>query len=254
MSRYSLLALSLFASAGLQAEEALDTDVPTLPSPLKTEVEFGYQSHSGNSDTQSINGRLEGTYTAGRHRHSGQWKYYKLNKDGEEDKHQSSYQLQSDYKLGPKTYLYANFNGIDSKYSAYFRDYTFSGGIGYQFTHTEKFTLELEMGPGYRHQKPNLDELDDDDLIFPNIVDEAIIRSNLSATWQVLPNLTFTGDVSMVGGKSNTRWDTELSATNKVTDRLSLKINHSLQYHDLVPNPELSNSDTVISVNLLYVF
>lgn len=63
-----------------------DTSDTELPNPLKTEVEFGYQSHTGNSDSRSLNARLNGEYTAGRHRTSGEWKYYNLYKDGEEDK------------------------------------------------------------------------------------------------------------------------------------------------------------------------
>ncbi|MFA0676829.1 DUF481 domain-containing protein, partial [Vibrio sp. 10N.222.51.A6] len=109
-----------------------------LPNPLNTEVEFGYQSHTGNSDSRSLNARLNGEYTAGRHRTSGEWKYYNLYKDGEEDKRQSTYSAQSDYKLSPKTYLYGSFKGVDSRYSAYFKDYTVSSGLGYQFSNTEE--------------------------------------------------------------------------------------------------------------------
>lgn len=129
-----------------------DTSDTELPNPLKTEVEFGYQSHTGNSDSRSLNARLNGEYTAGRHRTSGEWKYYNLYKDGEEDKRQSTYSAQSDYKLSPKTYLYGSFKGVDSRYSAYFKDYTISSGLGYQFSNTEEFVLEVEVGPGFRYQ------------------------------------------------------------------------------------------------------
>ncbi|MEZ9706781.1 hypothetical protein AB4308_20585, partial [Vibrio breoganii] len=40
-----------------------DTSDTELPSPLKTEVEFGYQSHTGNSDSRALNARLNGEYT-----------------------------------------------------------------------------------------------------------------------------------------------------------------------------------------------
>ncbi|MCV5225253.1 DUF481 domain-containing protein, partial [Escherichia coli] len=79
---------------------------------------------------------------------------------------------------GPKTYLYGSFKGVDSRYSAYFKDYTLSGGLGYQFSYTENFILEAEIGPGFRYPEPNLDEIDDDDIVFPNIVREGIFRGN----------------------------------------------------------------------------
>ena len=230
-----------------------DTNDTELPSPLKTEVEFGYQSHTGNSDSRSLNARLNGEYTAGRHRTSGEWKYYNLYKDGEEDKRQSTYTAQSDYKLSPKTYLYGSFKGVDSRYSAYFKDYTVSSGLGYQFSNTEEFVLEVEVGPGFRYQEPNLDEIDDDDIIFPEIVEEAIFRGNVNTSWQVLKNLQLKADVTLVSGHSNLKFDTELEAINDITDNIALKIAHSRQYHDKVPEG-LDKEDSVLSINLLFQF
>lgn len=224
-----------------------------LPNPLKTEVEFGYQSHTGNSDSRSLNARLNGEYTAGRHRTSGEWKYYNLYKDGEEDKRQSTYSAQSDYKLSPKTYLYGSFKGVDSRYSAYFKDYTISSGLGYQFSNTEEFVLEVEVGPGFRYQEPNIDEIDDDEIIFPEIVEEAIFRGNVNTSWQVLKNLQLKADVTLVSGHSNLKFDTELEAINDITDNIALKIAHSRQYHDKVPDG-LSKEDSVLSINLLFQF
>ncbi|MGC9462008.1 DUF481 domain-containing protein [Vibrio genomosp. F10] len=236
------------------AKEA--TPSPTqieLPSPWKSEIEFGYQAHSGNSDSQSLNSRMNAEYTSGRHRSSGEWKFHMLYKDGEEDKRQSTYTAQSDYKLSPKTYLYGSFKGIETRYSAYFKDHTLSAGLGYQFTNTEQLTIELELGPGYRYQEPNLDEIKDDDIIFPETVQEAIFRGNINVDWNVIDNLTLSADITTVTGLSNTRLDTDFSMTNNITDDIALKLAYSQQYHDKVPEG-LSNSDSIFSVNLLFVF
>lgn len=168
-------------------------------------------------------------------------------------KRQSTYSAQSDYKLSPKTYLYGSFKGVDSRYSAYFKDYTVSSGLGYQFSNTEEFVLEVEVGPGFRYQEPNLDELDDDDIIFPEIVEEAIFRGNVNTSWQVLKNLQLKADVTLVSGHSNLKFDTELEAINDITDNIALKIAHSRQYHDKVPEG-LSKEDSILSINLLFQF
>ncbi|WP_425609149.1 DUF481 domain-containing protein [Vibrio europaeus] len=229
-----------------------NTDIE-LPSPWSSEVEFGYQSHSGNSDSRSLNSRLSAEYVKGRHRTNGEWKYYLLYKDGEEDKRQSSYSAQSDYKLGPKSYLYGSFNGVDSRYSAYFKDYTLSGGLGYQFSNTETFLLEFEFGPGFRYQEPNKDEIDDDDIIFPDTVQEGIFRGNLNTKWQALENLSVTASVTVVSGRSNTRTDTDFSVSNNITETIALKLAYSRQYHDKVPEG-LFKADSMFSVNLLFAF
>ncbi len=254
MSRYWLLGFSLLFTGASYAEESVQPEQEIeVPDPLQTEVEFGYQAHTGNTDSRSLNARLSAEYTSGRHRSSGEWKYYNLYKDGEEDKRSSTYSAQSDYKLGPKTYLYGSFKGVDSRYSAYFKDYTLSGGLGYQFAYTEKFILEAEIGPGFRYQEPNLDEIDDDDIIFPDIVQEGILRGNINTTWQALDNLSLSADITLVAGKSNTRVDSDLSVTNDITEDIALKLAHSRQYHDKVPEG-LSKADSVFSVNLLFAF
>ncbi|CED72435.1 putative uncharacterized protein [Aliivibrio wodanis] len=239
-------------STSAYASDIENTDM-SLPSPWESQVEFGYQSNSGNSDSQSLNSRFEGSYTSGQHRHTGEVKYYLSEKNGEADKDQLSINLQSDYKISPDYYLYANFKGLNTQYSAYFNDYTLSGGMGYQASNTDDLLLELELGPGYRYQNPNLDEIDDDDLIFPETVKEVILRGNINLSWQALDNLTLAGEVTITTGTSNTRVDSEVSATNNITDEIALKIAQSQQYLDRVP-PGLSQTDSVLSINLLFSF
>lgn len=254
MSRYWLLGFSLLCTGTSYAEEAVQPEQEIeVPNPLQTEVEFGYQAHTGNTDSRSLNARLSAEYTSGRHRSSGEWKYYNLYEDGEEDKRSSTYSVQSDYKLGPKTYLYGSFKGVDSRYSAYFKDYTLSGGLGYQFAYTEEFTLEVELGPGFRYQEPNLDEIDEDDIIFPDIVREGIVRGNINTTWNPLDNLSLSANITLVAGKSNTLVDSDLSVTNNITEGIALKLTHSRQYHNKVPN-NLNKADSVFAVNLLFLF
>ncbi|GEA62641.1 DUF481 domain-containing protein [Vibrio comitans] len=236
----------------LHAEELTDTDIES-PSPFKSEVEFGYQAHSGNSDSESMNARLSGEYIKNRYRLTGEWKYYLLYKDGEEDKRQSTYDLQGDYKLGPKSYAYSSFNGYDSKYSSYYTDYTVSMGLGYQLTNTKHLLVEGELGPGYRYQEPNLDEIGDDDIVFPETVQEAIIRGNLAMVWKPIESLSIGGKITVVAGESNTRTDTEISVINAITEDIALKLVHNRQHHNKVPSG-LSNTDSVFSVNLLFLF
>ncbi len=250
MAKYWLTYVLVWLSPTLYAQLPL-TD--HLPSPFNSEAEFGYQSHSGNSNSQSLNSRFSTEYLTGRYRLFGEWQFYLLYKDGIEDKRQSAYDAQADYKLGQKTYLYTSFKGYDSRYNAYFKDYTLSSGLGYQLVNTEALIIEAEAGPGFRYQEPNLDEIDDDDIIFPENVDEGIFRGKLSLNWQIIDTLSFASHVTIVAGTSNTRVDSEISVTNAITEDIALKLVHARQYHDRVPNG-LRNTDSVFTVNLLFLF
>ncbi|MEI8632481.1 DUF481 domain-containing protein [Vibrio sp. PP-XX7] len=43
-----------------------------------SQIEFGYQKHTGNRDSESLNFNLLTKYTEGRHRTNGEWKFYRL--------------------------------------------------------------------------------------------------------------------------------------------------------------------------------
>lgn len=236
-----------------QAKAEIEDDEEEEKSPWESELEFGYQSHTGNEDNQSLNARLYASYINGPMRYQGEFKAYAEDEDGEEDKRQMSYQLQGDYKLGPRSYLYSNFKGIDSKYSSYFHDYTLSAGLGYQLYNTKKLKLESEIGPGYRYQDPNTDEIDSDDPILPDVVREAIIRGSLNAKWQALKNLSLESEFTLVSGNSNTRFDTDINAITKMNEFMAFKMGFSRQYLTKVPEG-LSHDDTVVSMNILFSF
>jgi len=254
VSKFWLLSIGLLlANAAYAKEDANKEKEIEIPSPWDTQVEFGYQAHSGNTTSESLNSRLRSEYTSGRYRTNGDLKYYRLEKNGKETKRQSTYSLQSDYKLGTDTYLYGSFKGMDSQYTAYFKDYTVSGGLGYQVENSKELLLEVELGPGYRYQEPNLDEIDDDDIVFPDVVQEPIFRTNIRGYWQVLDNLKLGIDATHITGKSNAMWDTDISVTNNITEDIALKISQSRQYHNKVPEG-LSKADSIFSINLLFIF
>ncbi len=251
MLRCWLIPFSLCIISVVHAEE--ESTEQETPSPLQGQVELGYQRHTGNTNTESLNVNILAEYTEGRHRTTGKWEFYRLDKYGGEYKRKSTYSLQSDYKVSPKGYVYGSFNGIDSKYSAYFKDYTFSAGYGYQLTHTDVLTIELELGPGYRYQRPNLDELDDDDLIFPETVREPIVRGNARIDWSLTKTVTLGGDVTVVSGDSNTLLTTNINLTNDITQNLALKLDYSRSYHSRVPD-SLQKADSATSINVVYHF
>lgn len=255
MQKFWLLSLSLLAISAHAQEKSMEQSESEieLPSPWDSQIEFGYQSHSGNTDSKSLNSRLGLTYTSGPYRINGEWRYYQVYKDGEEDKRQSNYTAQADYKLSAKTYLYGSFKGIDSRYSAYFKDYTLSAGLGYQFANTDSLVLEVEAGPGYRYQEPNQDEIGKKDVVFPNTVEEGIFRTQINASWQALKTLRLATKLTTVAGESNVSLESDLSLVNNITEDIALKLSHNRLYHDRVPDG-LSKADSLFSVSLLFVF
>lgn len=84
---------SLCIISVVHAEE--ESTEQETPSPLQGQVELGYQRHTGNTNTESLNVNVLAEYTEGRHRTTGKWEFYRLDKYGGEYKRKSTYSLQS---------------------------------------------------------------------------------------------------------------------------------------------------------------
>lgn len=245
-----LLALLLLANTAAYADEEDDAPSQPLP-PLSTEIELGYQSLSGNSDSQSLNSRLGLIYVKDQYRHQAETRYLLVDKDGEEDKRKAQLELQSDMKINKRAYILANANYVDDKYGPYFIDFTLATGLGYQLLRRETFLIEVEAGPGYRHQEPNIDEIDDDDIIVPETVDEMIIRGSTKLIWKPAKNIELNVRITGISGNSNSTLEGEINLTSSVTEHIAIKLSNTQKWNSWVPEG-LKKRDSAMTVNLLF--
>ncbi|MCQ1060166.1 DUF481 domain-containing protein [Photobacterium sp. DNB23_23_1] len=246
----TLLALLLLAST--HANAATSDERPTrIPPPLTTELELGYQSLGGNSDSQTLNTRIGGTYLKNQYRHSGELRFLLAEKDGEEDKRKGQIELQSDKKVNERTYVLGNVNYVDDRYGPYFNDFTLATGMGYQLIRRETLQVEVEAGPGYRHQEPNLDELDDDDIVVRDTVDELILRGSAKMTWKPSKTVEIGVRLTGIAGNSNSTMEAEFNLTTDISDFAAIKISNNQKLNSWVPEG-LKKRDSAMTVNLLF--
>ncbi len=205
-----------------------DTSDTELPSPLKTEVEFGYQSHTGNSDSRSLNARLKrwwvrlaATEPVANGNTTTSIKMAKKIKGN-----QLLQWAQSDYKLSPKPIFTAVLKASIHDTVLTFKDYTVSSGLATSFR-IPKNSYWKSKWPGLSlpRTKPRWARRWWHHL--PEIVEEAIFRGNVNTSWQVLKNLQLKADVTLVSGHSNLKFDTELEAINDIDWQYRFKIAHS---------------------------
>ncbi|MCW8331831.1 DUF481 domain-containing protein [Photobacterium sp. SDRW27] len=229
-----------------------DDDTPTrIPPPWSSELELGYQSLGGNSDSESLNSRVAFTYVKNQYRQTAEAKYLLAEKDGEEDKRKGQIELQSDMKINERTYVLGNATYIDDRYGPYFTDFTLSTGLGYQLLRLETFQMEVEAGPGYRHQEPNIDEIDDDDIIVPETVDELILRGNMKFTWKPSKTVELNARFTGIAGNSNSTLESEINLTSSITEHIAIKLSNTQKLNSWVPDG-LKKRDSTMTINLLF--
>lgn len=250
LARY-ILTLLLLATTAANASEEPTTATPNEPSPLTSSIGLGYQSLSGNSDSQTLNGNIAVTYTKGRYQTNGDAKFIMAKKDGQEDKRKMSMSLKSKRMIRDGYYFYGNGSYIDDRYGPYYADSLVSMGIGYRLFSYETFQTLVDIGPGFRHQDPNLDEIKSDSIVKQEVVNEVVLQSTVDMQWKPLKTLTLSAKFNVVSGKSNTTLESSFNATNAITDNIALNLGYTQTYYSWVPEG-MKNSDTTTTISLIY--
>ncbi|WP_249199166.1 YdiY family protein [Photobacterium sp. GJ3] len=252
----SCILLSAMTAGLLLAPHASAEDVPELPpitSPWTSELELGYQSLSGNSNTKSLNTRLGLTYVKDQFRQQVEAKYLLAEEDGEEEKRKGQMELQSDFIINERAYVLGNTSYIDDKYGPYFKDFTLATGIGYRVFRLENLLMEVEAGPGYRHQEPNIDEIDDDDIIVPETVDELILRGSTRMIWKPSKDVELSFKLTGIAGNSNSTLESQVSMTSAISEHIAIKLSNTQKLNSWVPDG-LQKRDGTMTINLLFQY
>ncbi|OOF06661.1 DUF481 domain-containing protein [Salinivibrio sp. MA607] len=241
--------LSIWMVCGVPAYASDDNK--TLESPWSADISLGYQRLGGNSDSQTINNALTGQYQVEQYSYQASISLLQVEKDGEEDKRKTELESQANMLLGDRSYALLNATYIADRYGPYYDDFMLATGLGYHWLQNAKVTLSTEIGPGFRYQQPNVDEIDDDDLIMPYSVSESVIRGQARGEWHMLDNVSLEGRSIIISGSSNTSVEGSLTLASTITEKLSIKITSKQTYMTDVP-PGLKNRDSMFTVGIRY--
>jgi putative salt-induced outer membrane protein len=163
-----------------------------------SEIEFGYVSTTGNSDTANIKGRADVK------RESDPWRYQlhadALNASEDDVRSAEKYLLSNklDYKFSPRNYTFGIVTYEDDTFSGFDWQVTLAAGLGHRLLETDTMTWDVEAGPGYRISKVSDTSTGDEDQR------EGILRLQTKYSWKVSDNATFEQEASVESGEDNT--------------------------------------------------
>lgn len=223
----------------------------TTSSPWQSDLSLGLQQLSGNADSQTVNGEVNGQYDGEQTRYQASASVLQVEKDGEEDKRKTELEAQANRGISARRYVLLNATYVADRYGPYYDDFMLATGLGHQWWQSDTFQLSTEVGPGYRYQRPNLDEIDDDDLIMPYSVREPVIRAQAKGEWQLVDSVSLEGRSIVISGASNTSVEGAVTLASTITEKLSIKITSKHNYMTDVP-PGLKHHDSVLTVGLRY--
>lgn len=218
-------------------------------SPWAGNAELGFIQTSGNSDTQSFNGKFNLVHELEPSTTSLKLEALTSEEDGTSSKEKYLAELKYDYALSDRSYV-ASFLGYeDDRFNGYEYQSTLAVGYGYKaWNDKKKGKLELEVGPGYRRNV--LEQRNEDN---EKIEQEAVGRASLNLLVNIGEGAKFTEVLSVEGGDSKIVYKSDMGIQSTLVGALAMKINYQVKHTTDVPEGK-KNTDSLVGVTLVYSF
>ena len=210
---------------------------------LKGEGEFGATASSGNTDTQNLLAKLKLS------KKTGAWfnevGLAAINSTDADSTTAERYLIagKTARDFNEKYYAFGSGKYDKDRFSGYDYQATIAAGLGIHAIKTDKVTLDLEAGPGYRFSETDAGVSED----------EAVLRAGLFYKNQITQSTKFLQNLVVEAGSDNTTIDSETALTVKMSDSLALKASVLVKNNSDVP-VGTKKTDTLTGVSLIYGF
>ena len=253
---FTSLMLSLSASAQtFMFDDADDMDTESVEE-WEASAEFGLLFTTGNTETESLKGKLNVSRDYKSWRHKGVIDYYTAEQEDQstgevfETANSLFVSAQSNYKFNAdsKSSLFVFGSYEEDEYSGYEYQSTLAAGYGARYRYSEDVYADYEIGPGYARAKRIVNgEVQSSE-------GSAILRLAGNAHWKISETSKFNALLSSEVGEDNTKSRAELSLSSNLNSSLAMKVSFSATHNSEVANETIENLDTETAVTLVYSF
>jgi putative salt-induced outer membrane protein len=207
--------------------------------------EFGFVSTSGNSETETLNLKLEFVRTSRHWRHRFRASALTSSEDGSIDAERYHAEIQSDRKLSGSSYIFVVGRWDADKFGAYDPQQTLSSGYGREFFKSDRHVLKGEIGLGYRRLEETESRV---------TTSEAIGRISLDDSWKIFQSTVWTNRLLIEAGSGNTFTQFNSGLAVNMNKRFALKLGFEIRNNSSVPPGDTENTDTTTTMNVVYNF
>jgi putative salt-induced outer membrane protein len=229
---------------GVIAISAAATAYAETPAPdtvWKGNVEIGFVTTSGNTETESLNAKAKAETEREKWRHTVSLEALSSSDQNVTTAERYLLSGQSSYKFGNKNFMYGLVTYEDDRFSGYDYRVTESVGYGRRLIGEPTLTLDLEIGPGARQSKLDSGETED----------ELMARGAAKLLWKVSPTSKFTEDLTTEVGEDVTVTKSVTALSAKVNSSLATKLTYTVKNTSDVP-PGVHKTDSEMAVTLVF--
>jgi putative salt-induced outer membrane protein len=245
-------------TAPVVAETAVPNATVAAPAPkLSGGGELGYAATNGNSNTESLNGRLDVTYSDGIWRHSANLfglrsrsEYMDDDDDGGVQRktrttaNRYTFGANSGYKMDERGTINTSLRLEEDDFGTYSRQRSLSLSYGNRVIDSERAQLDLQFGPGYRSAHNALEDRNEASVIGRGLFD---LRYSLTDNTEIVNKLL------VESGEYNTFAQNDLGVSVTMNSHLALKAGWQARHNSDV-SPDLKKTDTLTTMNVVYKF
>ena len=229
----TMLAFAVLSSNLAKAEE--DTNK------WKGGAELGFVSTDGNSNTKTINAKLDIKKSWDSWADNFKLDAMNSKQDGvrSAEKYSAYNKLQygyneHDYAFWDADYQKDRFSGFEYQAGTTF-------GYGRKLLKNDNYDWDVEIGPGYR-----ISELENGDK-----QEDAVVKVATHYEWKISESAKFNQLLSHEEGEDNSITLSESGLTTKINGKLAMKVSYKVKYQDKVP-VGFERTDTETAVTLVY--
>ena len=237
------LGMLLSETRNARAEDEMDQ------APWKTRIEFSYVTASGNTDTQTLSGKLDAKKEEEIHRYYLKGTVLHAEERGEETANKLLLDGRWERVLREKLFGFVTASYLEDKFSGY--DYRMAGGpgLGYDLVRTEEHKLKCLISAIYSSDKFSEDHKSSDSYISG--------KAAIEYEWQVLRNLRFKENADyLVAFEDTDKYfiNSETALEVKVNGSVSLGVSYAVAYQHRPPSPDIEDTDRIFFTSLIVDF
>ena len=231
-------------SVASEVEGATDAEIP-----WKLRAELSFVNTSGNTDTQTIAGKLDLKQEGPVNRYFVNGSYLKAEDSGTDTSDklvvEGRYEIvltERYFGLFTTGYLSDKFSGYDSR--------SYAGpGAGIEIINSSKQRLQGLLSILYNRDEFSRGTDPSDDYV--------TVKATGKYEWKILENLTFKETLDYFTSVEDTEVyfiDSVTALEVKVNGRISVGMNYTVNYQNRPPSAELNNTDTTLLTTLIVDF
>ena len=232
----SMYCLAVASIPGLAFSEEAESN-------LKGGAELGYVATDGNSNTKTVNAKLD--ITKNWDSWADNFKIDAINskQDGLRSAEKYVAYNKLNYKITEANYVYWDLDYQIDRFSGFEYQTGTSFGYGHKLLNSDKHKWDVEIGPGYRISK-----LDSGDK-----QEEGVIKGATHYDWKISETASFKQLFSYETGKENGITLSETGLTARIVGKLAMKFSYKVKYQEEVP-VGFEHLDTETAMTLVYLF